>query len=884
MPLTHKQKENLRDAIVDVAGGLSRRLAIRKYNVGGRHLSSAMLSLEEHNGKIEVRLVENENRKQVSRWATNYVNFDKKKNNAKSYTEWELRECTFNVLTGKAAWFKDTVAEFGVPRRSYARFSKKVLSTLGCGNLSLCRAMIDGGLISKKQIQEAINSTSKAAMGRKPYLSRDEEAVAVAYSELKGAHGIPSTRKTFALKLDSMLTDLYGAKARKESSKLAYARNVIRRVNDIEDDRVGQKKRSNLGEIKVRGLSHKRAKQSDPRLAWIMFHKIVRLYRDVIKEESLEASKIVALSEGIPLAVALEGTEYVPKEVIAKKGSERAKMEITSAEAKTSMDALTVIPDDLSDIQPRPSQVWNCDEIGIDPNGKWSKVICTYKWCVTDQIWKIQTGEHAPFWCTLLLFSRADGQCFIPPTVVHQGSNFTQDFQLYLPSDWIVHCTPSGYMDRDGWYKSIRQFIALSGARVTNKQILFFDGHDSHWDADAMDLMSDNHVHGFFLKSGDSSNDQPNDNGFNAKAKAIYNEEKAKWDEQFVSTPFSPAHMNKVISATYARLSITSGQVIKDSFSKTRLVPLRPPTTDEFAGFAAVASLQCGTGKKSKELATTLSETMAPVKIREATTSDEMVIMRASKETTRNLLIRTVAFNAINKSVVVPAQEFKDISQEIANAKKVSLGSCSVPTNTRQNPDSSTGLAVNSELRAKARIVSNNKIAHKQREEEKKKQQLQKQALLTARRQKSFDKVRATVANKGGDLALALSSHSSGDDIKEAFAFCGGKASTLTDGKRATFIAAIVKYHSASFVGGVGPTNGDGGVRPSNGDGGVGLSIGDGGVGPGNGDGSIGPNDGDGDGGAGPTNGHGGPGPIDKCDGKSGRNEQHEEGLEAEEI
>ena len=67
MSLTHKQKENLRDAIVDVAGGLSRRVAIRKYKVSGRHLSSALLSLEDHNEKIEVRLVENVNQKQVSR-------------------------------------------------------------------------------------------------------------------------------------------------------------------------------------------------------------------------------------------------------------------------------------------------------------------------------------------------------------------------------------------------------------------------------------------------------------------------------------------------------------------------------------------------------------------------------------------------------------------------------------------------------------------------------------------------------------------------------------------------------------------------------------------------------------------------------------------------
>ena len=174
-------------------------------------------------------------------------------------------------------------------------------------------------------------------------------------------------------------------------------------------------------------------------------------------------------------------------------------------------------------------------------------------------------------------------------------------------------------------------------------------------------------------------------------------------------------------------------------------------------------------------------------------------------------------------------------SQEIANAKKVSLGSCTVPTNTRQNPDSSTGLAVNSELRAKARIVSNNKIAHKKQEEEKKKQQLRKLALLTARRQKAFDKVRATVASKGGDLTLALSSHSSGDDIKEAFAFCGGKAATLTGGKRATFITAIVQHHSVSFVGAV--DHGDCGVGPS-----------------------------------------------DECDGRSSTNEDPQEGLEAENI
>ena len=81
-------------------------------------------------------------------------------------------------------------------------------------------------------------------------------------------------------------------------------------------------------------------------------------------------------------------------------------------------------------------------------------------------------------------------------------------------------------MDRDGWWKSIQRFCKLSGAHAGNNQALFFDVHDSHWDADALDMMSNNFVHGFFLKAGDSVNDQPNDNGFNAKAKSIYNNEK----------------------------------------------------------------------------------------------------------------------------------------------------------------------------------------------------------------------------------------------------------------------------------------------------------------------------------------------------------------------
>ena len=199
---------------------------------------------------------------------------------------------------------------------------------------------------------------------------------------------------------------------------------------------------------------------------------------------------------------------------------------------------------------------------------------------------------------------------------MYQSATLTADLLYGIPDDWIVHVSTSGYMDRDGWFKSIKQFCKISGAHHGNNQALFYDGHDSHWDSDALDMMANNSVHGFFLKSGDSGNDQPNDNGFNAKAKAVYNNEKMVWDEVFVTTPFSPAHMNTVIVKMWARLTCESGSLIKRSFDKTHLVPLRPPTANEAASNAMISALQIGTGKKAMELAILSESIMSPVTIK----------------------------------------------------------------------------------------------------------------------------------------------------------------------------------------------------------------------------------------------------------------------------
>ena len=60
-----------------------------------------------------------------------------------------------------------------------------------------------------------------------------------------------------------------------------YTRSVINRVNNIKDGRDNQRKKSRTGLVKVSSISNNRSRQSDPRLAWLMFHKIAHIYRDI---------------------------------------------------------------------------------------------------------------------------------------------------------------------------------------------------------------------------------------------------------------------------------------------------------------------------------------------------------------------------------------------------------------------------------------------------------------------------------------------------------------------------------------------------------------------------------------------------------------------------
>ena len=77
-------------------------------------------------------------------------------------------------------------------------------------------------------------------------------------------------------------------------------------------------------------------------------------------------------------------------------------------------------------------------------------------------------------------------------------------------------------MDRDGWMKAMSLFSITCKYSKMNPQVLFFDGHDIHFDDRVTHILQSFHISPFILKEGDSTNDQPNDNGPNLKLKRYY--------------------------------------------------------------------------------------------------------------------------------------------------------------------------------------------------------------------------------------------------------------------------------------------------------------------------------------------------------------------------
>jgi hypothetical protein len=122
---------------------------------------------------------------------------------------------------------------------------------------------------------------------------------------------------------------------------------------------------------------------------------------------------------------------------------------------------------------------------------------------------------------TIAFSARADGNLIIPPMIVHEGGDaksisMPAGFAVNLLLDWIAIASPSRYNYRDGIKPWAMRFVELSGASKDNWQYLFMDAHDFHWDPQVLAYLLRIFVRPMFLRSNNSTADQPFDMGCNA--------------------------------------------------------------------------------------------------------------------------------------------------------------------------------------------------------------------------------------------------------------------------------------------------------------------------------------------------------------------------------
>ena len=149
-------------------------------------------------------------------------------------------------------------------------------------------------------------------------------------------------------------------------------------------------------------------------------------------------------------------------------------------------------------------------------------MVCTYKLFTDERVRRNQTGERAPILCTALIFTCTGIQCFIPPVVVHKSNHHTKYLHHNIPIDWIVYNSPSIYMDYDGCHKFTAHFASMCCSSPLNSQVLFYGGHDSHFDNRALYILFRHNVHSFIIKAGYYMHDQPNNDGPNTKLNNSY--------------------------------------------------------------------------------------------------------------------------------------------------------------------------------------------------------------------------------------------------------------------------------------------------------------------------------------------------------------------------
>ena len=180
---------------------------------------------------------------------------------------------------------------------------------------------------------------------------------------------------------------------------------------------------------------------------------------------------------------------------------------------------------------------------------------------------------------------------------------------------------------------------------------------------------------------------------------------------KYGTTRFQPHHMNSVLVEAWDAFKVSSGNIIVDSFPKTRILPLIPPNMITNT-HSMVASVQTS----SKGINCIAEDTVSPIQLQVTRTNEPMVIIRAKGSTqqpSRNILLRAAAYDTVRNRTVLPLQDMKRENMMILKKRKVKMSN--EDSKTRRNPNSTSGIYLTAIKVAQYRQVAANRRKWKRR-------------------------------------------------------------------------------------------------------------------------------------------------------------------------
>ena len=172
-------------------------------------------------------LIENEERRQIFRWATKYTRATCKE--CESYIEHELIECIYSVVTCKMTG-KDAFEEYGISKTTFTRYMNKIFALLDVSNMKELKLKYQLKQITESTLRKTLKSINFDTKGTTPNLLPDEESLLVATAEMKCYASKPQQMKRFSGQTNMLLRKLVESGAShinpdiKSASKLQYVR------------------------------------------------------------------------------------------------------------------------------------------------------------------------------------------------------------------------------------------------------------------------------------------------------------------------------------------------------------------------------------------------------------------------------------------------------------------------------------------------------------------------------------------------------------------------------------------------------------------------------------------------------------------------------------